>query len=286
MEPRIIETARGAVECAVTGDGPVVLALHGAMGGYDQSMLLARAAMGARGFRIIAVSRPGYLGSPLVLGRTPEEQADLCASLLDALAVPEAAVIAISGGGQCALQFALRHAERCWGLAMVSACSAPIPMRPPLGFYLMRLMVRFPPALASMRRGAATRPERTARRSIPDPELRARTLDDPEAGPMLLALQLSVMERMADRMPGTDNDIKQSRRPFAYLVERISAPALVVHGTADKAVPFAQAISLAARIPGAELLSIEDGGHVSIFTHLREIRPKVRSFFEAHAPRR
>jgi fermentation-respiration switch protein FrsA (DUF1100 family) len=68
-------------------------------------------------------------------------------------------------------------------------------------------------------------------------------------------------------------------------VERISAPALVVHGTADKAVPFAQAESLAARIPGAELLSNEDGEHVGIFTHLHEIRLRVRAFFEAHAPR-
>lgn len=256
-----------------------VLALHGAMGGYDQSLLLARAAIGTTGFGFIAVSRPGYLGSPLALGRTPEEQADLCASLLDALAVREAALIAISGGGQCALQFALRHAERCWGLVMVSACSAPIPMRPPLGFYLMRLMARFPPAVASMRRRATADPERAASRSIPDPELRARTLGDPEAGPLLMALQLSVMVRMASRIAGTDNDIKHSRRPFAYPVERISAPALVVHGTADKAVPFAQAKSLAARIPGAELLSIEDGEHVSIFTHLHEIRLKVRAFF-------
>ena len=40
--PTIIKTRRGPVEYAEYGEGPAVLALHGAMGGYDQSLLLAR----------------------------------------------------------------------------------------------------------------------------------------------------------------------------------------------------------------------------------------------------
>jgi pimeloyl-ACP methyl ester carboxylesterase len=74
--PRVVHTRRGPVEYAEVGAGPAVLCLHGAMGGYDQSLLLARSA-GAPGFRYLAVSRPGYLGTPLSRGRTPEEQADL-----------------------------------------------------------------------------------------------------------------------------------------------------------------------------------------------------------------
>jgi pimeloyl-ACP methyl ester carboxylesterase len=57
---------------------------------------------------------------------------------------------------------------------------------------------------------------------------------------------------------------------------------LVVHGTADEAVPFPQATSLAARIPGARLLTIEGGRHVSIFTHRDLIQPEVRRFLEEH----
>src|SRR3974390_102034 len=102
MTPQV-QTLAGGVECAVTGGGPLVLALHGAMGGYDQSLLLARCAFGSTPHHCIAVSRPGYLGTPLALGREPEQQADLCARVLDALAIPQAAVVAISGGGQCAL---------------------------------------------------------------------------------------------------------------------------------------------------------------------------------------
>jgi fermentation-respiration switch protein FrsA (DUF1100 family) len=39
-EPVVINTSRGAVEYASFGSGPAVLCLHGAMGGYDQGLLL------------------------------------------------------------------------------------------------------------------------------------------------------------------------------------------------------------------------------------------------------
>jgi pimeloyl-ACP methyl ester carboxylesterase len=279
--PVMIETPRVGVECAVWGEGPAVLLLHGAMGGYNQGVLLARAAAGTSEFRFVAISRPGYLATPLALGETPEAQADLCAAVLDALGISLAAVIAISGGGQCALQFTLRHRDRCRGLVMISACSGPLNVRVPLKFHLLKLMARFPALVASMQRRAAIHPDAAARRSIPDPALRARTLNDAEAGPLLLALQLSTMDQMAQRLPGTQNDIVHSRLAFSYPLGQISVPLLVVHGTADRAVPFAQAAALAERVSGAELFAIEGGEHVSLFTHLHEIRTRVRHFLDA-----
>ena len=42
VEPRIAETARGKVEFDLTeGDGPVVLSVHGGLGGADQGRLNA-----------------------------------------------------------------------------------------------------------------------------------------------------------------------------------------------------------------------------------------------------
>jgi hypothetical protein len=40
--PTIANTRRGPVEYASCGEGATVLALHGAMGGYDQGLILAR----------------------------------------------------------------------------------------------------------------------------------------------------------------------------------------------------------------------------------------------------
>ena len=62
--PVVTRTPRGPVEHVTTGEGPALLALHGAMGGWDQASILARA-IAPPGHRAIAPSRPGYLGTPL-----------------------------------------------------------------------------------------------------------------------------------------------------------------------------------------------------------------------------
>lgn len=274
-QPVILRTPRGMVELACQGEGPAVLLLHGAMGGYDQGLILGRAALGCPGYRFIAVSRPGYLGTPAASGLAPELQADLCAAALDELSVASVVVIAISGGGQCALQFAIRYPDRCRALVMLSACSAPIPGAVPFRFHLFRLATRIPWMATAIQRRAAAHPEEAAARSIPDPVLRERTLNNPEVGPLFRALQSSVMDRMAARMPGTHNDIRWSRAPFNYPVESIRVPVLVIHGTEDEAAPFAAAESLASRVAGAELLAIEGGRHVSLFTHNALIRERL-----------
>jgi pimeloyl-ACP methyl ester carboxylesterase len=261
-----------------------VLALHGAMGGYDQGLILA-GTIGEPGYRYLAVSRPGYLGTPLTAGRTAQEQADLCADLLDALGIDRTAVLAVSGGGPCALQFALRHPARRWGLVLVSTCSGKIEDRVPLAFHLIKLLARWPWFAAAMRRRAERDPAAAARRSIPDPVVRAPTLQDPDAGPLFTALLRSTSDRMALRLPGTENDIRVTRTT-TYLLEQIAVPVLVVHGTADRLVPFPQhGQALATRIPGAKLVAIEGGEHVAIFTQRAAVRTRVTQFLREHAPR-
>ena len=281
--PKLVRTPCGPVECTVSGDGPALLALHGAMGGHDQSLLLVRT-LGLAGFRCVAVSRPGYLGTPLRAGCRPEEQADLYRDLLEALAVRRVAVLAVSGGGPSALEFAIRHPGRCWGAVIVSSVCARNDVRLPFAWYTMKLLARCGPLLAAQRRAISRDPERAARRSIPDPALRARTVADPVAGPLLKELQVSTLGRMPLRLPGTENDIAVTRGTLNLALERITAPVLVVHGTADRVAPFAQGQAIAARIPGAELLAIEGGDHVAIFTHLAKVRDRVGRFLRAHAP--
>ncbi|RPJ54232.1 MAG: alpha/beta fold hydrolase [Acidobacteria bacterium] len=278
-----LKTNRGLVEYATLGEGPAVLALHGAMGGYDQSVILART-IGEAGYRFLCVSRPGYLGTPLASGRTSEEQADLCAALLDQLGVRAAAAMAVSGGGPCAIQFALRHPGRCWALVLVSTCSGRILGGVPFAFHIMKMLARLPGFEGFMARRAERDPEGAARRSIPDPVVRSRTLQDPVAGPLLAALTRSTLDRMASRLPGTENDIAITRTTD-YPLERLAVPLLVVHGTADRIVPFSpHAEAFERRVPGAQLLAIPAGEHVTIFTHRAEVRERVTGFLRKHVP--
>ncbi len=68
------------------------------MGGYDQADILART-VGEEGYRYLAVSRPGYLGTPLRTGATPEEQARVILFLVSDAASFLVGAEVVSDGG-------------------------------------------------------------------------------------------------------------------------------------------------------------------------------------------
>src|SRR3954467_7174861 len=109
--PRTTETASGVIEYADRGSGEPVLAVHGTLGGWDQGLVAAEF-LRMNGYRIIAPSRPGYLGTPLSTGRTPAQQGDALAALLDVLAIDRIIVFALSGGGPAGYELAARHPHR------------------------------------------------------------------------------------------------------------------------------------------------------------------------------
>src|SRR5215471_12817558 len=61
---QVINTRCGPIEFAVAGNGPALLVIHGFAGGFDQGLELGQPLI-ARGFRIIAPSRFGYLRTPV-----------------------------------------------------------------------------------------------------------------------------------------------------------------------------------------------------------------------------
>jgi pimeloyl-ACP methyl ester carboxylesterase len=66
------------------------------------------------------------------------------------------------------------------------------------------------------------------------------------------------------------------------LLPRITAPTLVLHGSADEVNVAANAPLLAARIPGAELHIIPGARHVYFWDHADEANRVVRGFLERH----
>lgn len=81
---QMVHTPCGSIEYAVAGNGPPILVIHGAGGGFDQGLQFTRPLINT-GFKVIAVSRFGYLRTPLPSDASPIIQANAHAYLLDAL---------------------------------------------------------------------------------------------------------------------------------------------------------------------------------------------------------
>ena len=117
---QIVQTSRGPIEYALNGAerGAAVILCHGTGGGYDQELVIGHLLSGFQG---IAVSRAGYLRTPLDTGRSPAELSDAYAALLDSLNIEKAAILGLSAGGMSAAQFALRDTDRCSALILADA---------------------------------------------------------------------------------------------------------------------------------------------------------------------
>ena len=260
----VVETSRGRLEFARHGDAPYVLIMHGTPQGHHASFI--GEPFEAAGFGTITPSRPGYLRSPLSTGRTPAEQADACAALLDALKIDHVAVYGISGGGPSSIEFAARHPDRTKALILevaisktyapqVSALTVALAMNS-ITFWLQGQLLRYAPRLAV---GQMVKMESTL-----DAQHRARVTDDVVASPEKLVL----MQRLVDGptfgslRTGFDNDMKQFAAIGELPLRQIQCPALVVHGTHDGDVPYAHAQHAAREIPDARLFTVENGWHL------------------------
>ena len=279
----VVETPHGPVEYASVGEGPAVLVAHGAGGGYDQGLIVARAIDEPK-FRFVAISRPGYLRTPLEIGPTPEAQADICAELLDVLGIARAAIIGVSAGGLCALQFALRHPGRCWALLLLSACSQRHDVQPGLPYLAAKALSVTDAGVQAVRAVAERSLEIDGRRSIHNREVRARVISDPDKAPLLRESVLAAYCQPKLRFAGYDNDVAQVRSAGDYPLDQITVPTLVVHGNADPAVPLSHAEHVASRVAGADLLVVDGGEHLCLVSHLEIVRPRMIDFLRTHAP--
>jgi pimeloyl-ACP methyl ester carboxylesterase len=265
---QIAHTKLGDIEYAIVGEGVPVLSIHGSPGGYDVSLAGPKGRPeDFRGRRTIAVSRPGFLRTPLSSGRTPSEQADLYAALLDELKIDSVVVSGISGGGPSALMFALRHPERTRGLVLIVPHLLPkggdknYPAPSGIGAHLVEFGSWAGGLVMPLAAGFA---------------VKDFDGNDPvQVAKMKEMLPSFVMT--AERGPGRAND-KAQYLDFdlgALSLEQMRAPVLLAHGTAD-ATPFEGSAEVAARAPNARLITLEGYGHLVFVAKHKEIDGPVR----------
>lgn len=277
--PKIIQTAKGTVSYLDIGQGPPLLALHGAMGGYDQSAILGRL-VGGENFRIIAPSRPGFPGTSNAKDGRPETQAEHMWALLDALGIRTCPIVAISGGGPCAIHMALSQPERVEALILISTVSQPNPIKIPGRFTVLKLLAHVPGMARLLGRSSAKKVRMMIERAFPDPVIRDRVSHDPETVALLGAMQSHMFRGFKQRVLESENDFAVTQTT-AFPLEAIAVPTLIVHGTDDPHVSFERhAVSAQKRLGHAQLLTLEGGGHMAIFAHRQAVQTACKAFLK------
>lgn len=248
--------------------GQPMLVLHGTPGSRLK-FAVAAAAAEARGLRLISPDRWGYGGTPTHPLPSLSAYAADTAALLDALDIDKAGVMGISGGGPFAAGIAAHLGSRITCAALV----APVGEIAGCGLsrHDLRLMHRFAFHVLPRVPGAV--------RVLFEP-LRALTMVAPSAGAIVATARAAPADRrlMRDRdlrkslgetfavglMGGTHGpvvDLALFSQPWDVDVSKITCAARVWIGSADRNVPIAPAMSLARRIPGAQLTVLADEGH-------------------------
>ncbi len=278
-----IHTSFGSLEYAVVGSGDPILVIHGAGGGFDQGLDMT-ASLARRGYRLVAPSRFGYLGSALPASATTSMQADAYAALLDHLGISKAAVLAISAGEWSALQFALRHPQRCTALVLVGPPGQLPPGQSNHGGLFVRWMTSSDFAAWLSIKVMTIVPGTFTGALLGTDSSLVRAADEQERARLQWILRgLLPMKPRAD---GMRFDIQTARSPGSLALNRIDCPVLTISAADDRFGTAARAIDLARRVRHGSAVIYPNGGHALVGRQIDLLRD-IESFLRlpAHLPR-
>lgn len=275
---KVINKPCGLIEYADEGTGPVVFAIHGAGGGFDQSLDLTQAFL-APGYRVVAPSRFGYLRTPLPRDASPAAQADAHACLLDALKLQKVIVVGGSMGAPSAMQLCLRHPDHCAALVLLFPIAfAPRPANePPLR----------PSRCAQFLMGTTLHSDfafwaasKLARDTVMKTILATPPADFVKATPDEQQRALEIMrniEPISQREKGLRNDAAVAPFVPRYNLEQINVPTLVISAQDDLFGTFKGGSYSAEHIPGAHFVGYPTGGHL-LLGHGSDVRRELAGF--------
>ena len=282
LDWRSVDSRFGRIEYLDRGEGPEVLVVHGITEGADGGLRDLAEEFVPDGYRVLVPSRFGYLGSAMPYHATPEMQADACVELMDALDISDVVVLAGSAGSTSALHLCIRHPDRVRALVLVSA-NVPGPHQlqgmPPKPLYgaifgsdwILWAMITYLPGVIARLSRVLVVPE-GVRLASGDQEKLSRAMRN-----VLLAKR---------RVAGEVFDAYVSN-PDVNRIElsQVLVPTLVMHAQDDPGPPYASAVATAHRIPEAQLVTVDSGGHLMVGDHA-DAMSKVARFLHEHRPSR
>ncbi|NQT65418.1 MAG: alpha/beta hydrolase [FCB group bacterium] len=275
FESKVIKTKQGKVEYFLTDeeskDKPVVLCSHGGIGGVDQARLMLEWVNKDK-YRLLCVSRPGYLLTPLGSGQSIEGQADLFATLLDSLAIEKIFMVSASAGGPPAYTFAMKYPKKLLGLIAIDSVSGFYDMPETVGTISAMLFTsNFGQKI--LKTIGRKRPEWFASEIFKSEAYYTKkqfkkhvnyvTIDD--YAKKFIQGFMNSMNPYNPRKPGTDNDMELYSHLTHLKVEDITVPSLIIHGTHDADVKFYDGVYAYENIKNAQKYWIEEGSHLGFW---------------------
>jgi pimeloyl-ACP methyl ester carboxylesterase len=239
------------------GDGPAIVLVHPATGSAKiwvyQQPVFARA-----GYRVIAFSRRGYANSdPVPKANAGSASSDLH-DLVEFLRVRKFHLVGSAAGGQISIDYALSHPERLYSLTLACAVGGVTDKE----YTEMAARIR-PPGYADM-----------------PAEFR-------ELSPSYRAVNPEGTKTWAELEHGaiTGNRFGQANVNTITLasLSGLKVPTLVIGGDSDLGAPPPMLRMYAAKIPGAELRIVPEGGHSLYWEQPELFNRTLLEFFGRHS---
>ncbi|NKQ26233.1 alpha/beta fold hydrolase [Streptomyces galbus] len=220
---------------------PLVL-IHGHP--FDRTMWAPQVAAFAAERRVVVPDLRGYGASPVTPGRTPLSRfAEDVEELLDTLGVDRFVLAGLSMGGQIALECYGRFGDRVRGLVLADTSAAP-----ETGAGKAARAAMADRLLAEGLRGYADEVLEKMVAPYADPEVKAH---------VHRMMTATSPEGAAAALRG-----RAERPDYRPLLAEVTVPALVVVGEDDTYTPVAEARSLHAALPDADLAVIPRTAHL------------------------
>lgn len=244
------------------GSGPPVVFCHGFL--MDHRMFDPQVEALAPAYRAIRWDARGF-GRTETDGKpfTYYDSAADCIALMDHLGVDKAVLVGMSQGGFLALRAALRYPDRVKGLVLIDT-EAGVPDAQTMAGYQQMLetwttqgpIQPLVETLAGMILG-----------------------DRQHWEPWVSRWQENPKEQIVE-----PSNTLLGRDDITEHVGEITCPALVVHGTADAAIPLETGRALAQALPRcAGFVAVEGAAHAPNVTHPAQVNPALRAFLDTHA---
>ena len=258
----LIATRCGPIEYQEAGTGVPLLAVHGSGGGYDQGMAFA-ATLAHQGIRVIAMSRFGYLRTPMPADASAAAQADAHVCLLDALGIRQAGVLGGSAGAPSALQMAIRHPDRVSALVLLVPLAYKPPTladsAPPLPPWVENTMMRLIGSDFLFWSALHVARDQVIKVVLATPPELLTTASQTERA--RVNAMLDNILPVSARAEGLRTDTAVGKHLAPAPLESIRAPTLIISARDDRYGTYASAQYTASRIAGAKFIGFDEGGH-------------------------